>query len=162
MVREHNATGAHSDVRSSAGDMTDDDGRRRACDPGDVMVLREPVAMISPPLGVLREVQRVAEGQRGIAALANRRKIENGIENFLHWGELTTFSTGNAACLRGCVAFHFTATRKPQPAATATCAVFLQNQTMIAPTSRLKPTARKASLKDMILAWRWTIACSAP
>lgn len=31
----------------------------------NVMVLREPVAMVSPTLGVPREVERVSEGQRG-------------------------------------------------------------------------------------------------
>jgi hypothetical protein len=52
----------------------------------------EPVAMVSPPLGALREVERVSEGQCRTAALANRRRIENGIENLLHSGGLRTFS----------------------------------------------------------------------
>ncbi len=47
---------------------------------------------------------------------------------------------------------------KPQPTAAATCTGLLQNQTMMEPTIRQKPTMRNASLKDMILAWRWTTA----
>ncbi len=48
--------------------------------------------MASPQFDALRDVQRVAEGQGRTAALANRRKIENGIENLLHSGGLRTFS----------------------------------------------------------------------
>jgi hypothetical protein len=68
--------------------------------------------MVSPPLNVPREVERVAEGQCGIAALANRRKIENGLEGLLHLREFTLLSMDGAAYLHWCVVFHFTATRK--------------------------------------------------
>jgi hypothetical protein len=48
------------------------------------MMLREPVTMISPPFGVLCEVESMAERQRRIPTLADRGEIENGMENRLH------------------------------------------------------------------------------
>jgi hypothetical protein len=34
--------------------------------------------MVAPLLGVLREINRVAKGERGIATFNDRRKIEHG------------------------------------------------------------------------------------
>jgi len=44
-------------------------------------MFREPVAMIAPLFRVLREIDRISEGKRGIAALNDRRKVENGRKN---------------------------------------------------------------------------------
>jgi hypothetical protein len=41
-------------------------------------MLGEPEAAVAPPLGVLREVQRVPEGSRNRPAFDDRSEIENG------------------------------------------------------------------------------------
>jgi hypothetical protein len=41
----------------------------------------EPITMIAPHFRVLREIDRVAESERRIAALNNRRKVEKGKQN---------------------------------------------------------------------------------
>ena len=41
-------------------------------------MLGQPVAVIAPALGVLREVERVPECLGGVAALDDRREIEDG------------------------------------------------------------------------------------
>ncbi len=69
MVGQHDAAGADADGRGAAGDVADDDRRGRAGDAAHVVVLGQPVAAIAQPLGVPGEVERVAEGERGIAAL---------------------------------------------------------------------------------------------
>jgi hypothetical protein len=43
-----------------------------------VVMLRDPVAMIAPLFRVLREIDRISEGQRRVAALNDRGKVENG------------------------------------------------------------------------------------
>ena len=61
-----------------AGDVRDDDRGRGARDAGHAVMLGEPEAMVAPALGVAREVERVAERLRGVAALDDRREVENG------------------------------------------------------------------------------------
>jgi hypothetical protein len=45
------------------------------------MMFRQPIAMVAPLLRVLREIDRVSESQRGIAAVNDRREIEERIKN---------------------------------------------------------------------------------
>jgi len=47
-------------------------------------MLRDPVAMVSPPLRVLRQIERIAKRHGCAAALANRGKIENGMDYLSH------------------------------------------------------------------------------
>jgi hypothetical protein len=61
--------------------VSNDDRRGRAGDARKVVMFREPVAMIAPLFRVLREIDRISEGQRGIATLNDRRKVENGRKN---------------------------------------------------------------------------------
>jgi hypothetical protein len=56
--------------------VTDHDGRGRAGDAGHVVVLGEPEAAIAPALGVLREVERVRQRQRRVAAFDDGGEIE--------------------------------------------------------------------------------------
>jgi len=44
---------------------------------GHVVVLGKPIAAIAPRLRVTREVERVAQRMRRVAAFDNRRKIED-------------------------------------------------------------------------------------
>ena len=60
--------------------MPDDDRGRGARDAGKIMMFRQPVAMIPPRFRMAREIDRVPEGNTGIAALDNWREIENGVE----------------------------------------------------------------------------------
>ena len=41
------------------------------------MMLGDPIARVAPPLRVLREVERVAKGNRGGAAVSDWREIED-------------------------------------------------------------------------------------
>ena len=85
VVGQHDAAGADPDRRRAAGHMGDDDRRRRAGDAGHVVMLGQPVAVIAPALGVLREVERVAERLRGGAARAIGREIEDGEGRHVHY-----------------------------------------------------------------------------
>ena len=69
---------ANPDRFRFACDVADHDGCRRARDAGKVMMLREPEAMVTPSLGVLREIGRIAKRERGVAAVNDRREIEYG------------------------------------------------------------------------------------
>ena len=77
VVRQHDAAGADANRRRVAGNRADDDSRRGARHRRDIVMLGEPVAVVTPPLGMLREIDRVAQRLRGVAALDDRRKIEN-------------------------------------------------------------------------------------
>lgn len=72
VIRKHYPTGADADAFRLAGDVSDDDRSGRTGDAGKVVMFREPVAMIAPLFRVLREIDRVPKGQRGIAALDDR------------------------------------------------------------------------------------------
>ena len=77
VVGQHDPARAHSNGGGPAGDMSDEDGGRRACDSGHIVVLREPVAVIPPALRVLREVERVAKCLGGRPAFDDGREIEH-------------------------------------------------------------------------------------
>jgi len=76
VVRQHDAARADPDGGRAAGDMSDDDGCRGAGDAGHVVMLGQPEAPVMPPLGMLREIERVAEGVGGVAALVDRRQVQ--------------------------------------------------------------------------------------
>ena len=72
--------GADANPVGGGGDLTDQHRGRRAGD-GDEMVFGDPVALVSPLLGVLGEVDRVAQRGGGVAALADRREVEDRQRN---------------------------------------------------------------------------------
>ena len=84
VIRQHDAAGADANGFGAAGDVCDDDGRGGAGDARHVVVLGEPVTVVAPSLGVLREVERVAQGVGSGCALRNRREVEDG-EGNRHW-----------------------------------------------------------------------------
>ena len=93
MVGEHNPAGPDADARDPAGDILDDHGRRGAGDAREVVVLGQPVAVVIPPLGVAGQVQGVAEGLGGRAALADRSEVEHG-ERYIGWVSHDRHSAG--------------------------------------------------------------------
>jgi hypothetical protein len=78
VVREHHAAGADADGARAGGHVGDHHRRRRARHAGHVVVLGEPVAAEAEPLGVAREVERVAERLGGVAAGADGGEVEDG------------------------------------------------------------------------------------
>ena len=78
VIREHDASSSHADGACAAGHMGNEDGRGRAGNAGHAMVLRQPEAPVAKALGVARQVERVAEGLRGVAALCNGGEVEHG------------------------------------------------------------------------------------
>src|SRR5207248_8152137 len=52
--------------------------RSRAGDAGQIVVLRHPIAPVAQRLDMPGEVERVAQRLAGVAALDDRRQIENG------------------------------------------------------------------------------------
>ena len=61
-----------------AGDVRDHDRGRGARDARHAVVLGEPEAPVAPALGVLRQVERVAQRARRVAVGGDRREIEDG------------------------------------------------------------------------------------
>ena len=85
VVRQHHAAGADADRRGARGDVADDDRGRGAGDAGHPVVLCQPIAAITPALGVPREVERPAEGLPGVAPFDHRRQIQDGDGNHAAW-----------------------------------------------------------------------------
>ena len=81
MVRQHHAAGTDTDRRRPGSDVSDDDGGRGARNPRHVVVLGDPIALEAPPLGVLREVARIAQRVGCIFACRDRREIEDRERN---------------------------------------------------------------------------------
>ena len=81
VVRQHDATRADANRVRAARDMADHDGGRGTRDAGHVVMFGEPVTVITPAFGMLREVERVAERLRGIGAGRNGGKIKDGKRN---------------------------------------------------------------------------------
>jgi hypothetical protein len=68
--------GPDADALGSRGDLPDQHRRLRAGH-RDEVVLGDPVAFVAPLLGVLSEVDGVAQRGSGIAAFADRREVED-------------------------------------------------------------------------------------
>ena len=77
MVRQHDPAGADADGLCPGRNVGDHDGGRRARDPDRVVMLREPEAVVPPPLDVLREIERVSQRLAGRRAFDDRREVEN-------------------------------------------------------------------------------------
>ena len=78
VVREHDPARADPDRLRPAGDVRDHDRGRGAGDPDRVVMLGQPEALVAPPLGVLGEVERVAQRLGRRRALDDRREVEHG------------------------------------------------------------------------------------
>ena len=77
VVRKHDPARAHPDGGGPARDVADDDGGRRARDPRNVVMLGDPVPAVPERLRAPREVEGVAHGPGGAAALGDGREVEN-------------------------------------------------------------------------------------
>jgi hypothetical protein len=61
--------------------MPDEHRSRRAGDAGDIMMLGQPVAMVAPRLGMLREIQRAAKRFGRRPALDDRREVSKVLKS---------------------------------------------------------------------------------
>ena len=77
MVGQHHAAGADAHVRGHGRDLTDHDLGRGAGDIGKIMMLGDPIALVAEPVGELRQIERIAQGDRTRRGGGHRRKIEN-------------------------------------------------------------------------------------
>jgi hypothetical protein len=78
VVRQHDAARSDAHGPGATGHMGDHHARCRTRDADHVVVLGQPVAIVAPPFGVLRQIERVAQGIGGREAFGNGREIENG------------------------------------------------------------------------------------
>ena len=98
VIRQHDAARSDTDGPGAAGNIADHHGRRGAGDAGHVVMLGEPESLEPPAFGVLREVERIAEGLGRIAALIDRRQIEDGKRNHVHLRGPTDVGSWSALC----------------------------------------------------------------
>ena len=77
VIWKHDPTGADADRARPAGDVRDHDSGRCARDAARVVMLCKPEALVARPLGVLREVERVAQRTRHRPTLHDRGKVED-------------------------------------------------------------------------------------
>ncbi|WP_431226190.1 hypothetical protein [Burkholderia contaminans] len=78
VVRQHDAARPDPDRPRGARDMADHDGRGRARDAGHVVMLGEPVALVTPAFRMLREIDGIAECLGSVGAGRNGGEIEYG------------------------------------------------------------------------------------
>jgi len=79
MVGQHDAAGAHPQRAGARGHLADHHLRRRTGHARRVVVLGQPVAQIAPPLGVHRQVDRVAQAvPRGPVGTGTGRGTDSG------------------------------------------------------------------------------------
>ena len=67
----------HADRARALGDEADRDRGGRGRDPGHVVVLGQPEALVTEAFRVLRELTRTMKGGLGVAALRDLRKVED-------------------------------------------------------------------------------------
>ena len=78
VVGQHHATGADPNLLRATRNVTHQDCGCRTRHPVHVVMFRDPIAVISPALGVTRQIERVTQRLRGIAAFDDGAEIENG------------------------------------------------------------------------------------
>jgi hypothetical protein len=87
MVWQHHAARSNTNGPGAAGDIADHHRGRSAGDAGHIMMLGEPEPLVIPAFGVLRQIEPIVEGLGRIAALIDRRQVQNregitGISSF--------------------------------------------------------------------------------
>src|SRR5258706_14675692 len=87
MMRQHDAAGAHANGFGAAGDVAYDNRRGGAGDARHVVMLGEPVALVTQAFRMLREFERVAQCHGRGRALGDGRKIENRKSDHVNWRE---------------------------------------------------------------------------
>ena len=76
MIRQHDPARADPDSVRARRDIRDNNRRRRAGDADHIVMFRQPEAPVTPPLGMLREVQCIAQSVRRRSAFRNKCEIE--------------------------------------------------------------------------------------
>ncbi len=77
VIGQHDAAGADAEGGGAAGDVADEDAGGGAGDAGDVVVLGEPVAFVTPLLDVAGEVEAVVETIGDAAAFLHGGEVED-------------------------------------------------------------------------------------
>ncbi len=57
VIGQHDAARAHANMRGARRDMANDHRRRGAGHAGDIVMLRHPITVVAPLLGMLREIK---------------------------------------------------------------------------------------------------------
>src|SRR5918994_5214108 len=78
VVGEHDPASADPDPLRYVGDVPDHDLRRRTGYARQIVVLRQPVALVAEPVGEPGELERVAQRPGTIRARTDRRDVEDG------------------------------------------------------------------------------------
>jgi len=81
MVGQHDAAGTHADRARGRRHMAHHHGGGCAGNSAHAMVLGQPIALVAPGLGVLRQVACVAKSIGRGAAFGNRCQVQNGKGN---------------------------------------------------------------------------------
>ena len=89
MVRQHDPAGPDPDRRRARREIAGHDGRRSARDRLHVVVLGDPVALVTEALGVAREVEAVAQRIAGGRPARDRGEVEDGEGNRTHLADVT-------------------------------------------------------------------------
>jgi hypothetical protein len=84
MIWQHHAARSNTNGPGAAGDIADHHRGRSAGDAGHIVMLGKPEPLVIPAFGVLRQIERIAEGLGRIAALINRRQVQNREGNHRH------------------------------------------------------------------------------
>ena len=89
VIGQHDAARSDADRPGARGNGADHHGGRGAGDARHVVMFGQPEPLVAPPFGMLREIERIAEGLRRVAALIDRRQIQNRKRNHFglreHW-----------------------------------------------------------------------------
>jgi len=78
MIWQHDAASADTDSGCGARNPRDQNSGGGAGDTGHIVVLGQLVPAVAQSFGMLRKINCVAEGLRGVAAFQNGRKIQDG------------------------------------------------------------------------------------
>ena len=77
MIGQHDAAGADANRLGASGDVTNHNRRSGTGDAGHVVVFGEPIPVVAPGLGVLGEIEAVAQSVRSRRALRYGAKVQN-------------------------------------------------------------------------------------
>ncbi len=77
VVRQHHAARADTDTRGDRRDLADHDFRRGTSDIGQIVMLGNPVALVTKPVRKAREIKRVTQRRRSRRNRRDGRQIKN-------------------------------------------------------------------------------------
>ncbi|MNC12926.1 hypothetical protein D3C75_606540 [compost metagenome] len=84
VVRQHDAAGPQPQCAGGTGQMADQDRGGGAGDPRHVVVLRQPVAVVAPALGMPGQILRMTKRLGRLASFGDGHQIQDGIGDGRH------------------------------------------------------------------------------